>query len=360
MENKSKSRVLLVDSDSNIITSVSSLLASENYFVTAYRNADEAAARISEESFDIVLADVQMPGISGMELLENIHKQNPQLPVILLTEAPDFNVALEAIRRRAFDLIVKPFNSEYLLQALKRAVQHSTFMKLKDEYSNSLNNMLNEKMRELGTIRQQREDISSDLVGCLITVTEFQDNEAKIHGKRVGAFSELIALSMEMPTDFIRKLRISSQLHDIGKISIKDEILLKPGSLSSDEFETVKTHTTEGKKLLTGSSHPVLMMAESIALTHHEKWNGTGYPEGLKSDDIPMEGMIVTIADQYDVIRTKKNYKPALGHEEAMRIMTKGNERTSPEHFDPKILNAFIKVSPKLDAIYSSFKGYTY
>ncbi len=357
METKVKSRVLLVDRDPDIIASVSSLLAKEDYFVTSCSNAHEAAARISEESFDVVLADVQMPDISVMELLENIHKQSTQLPVILLTEVPDFNVALEAIRGRAFDLVVKPFNFEFLLQAVKRAVQHSTFIKLKDDYSHSLKNMVMEKTRELGNIRQQREDISKDLVGCLITVTEFQDNEAKIHGKRVGAFSELIALSMGMPMEFVRKLKISSQLHDIGKISIKDEILLKPGSLTSDEFEIVKTHTTEGKKLLTGSSHPVLMMAESIALSHHEKWNGTGYPEGLKSDDIPMEGRIVTIVDQYDVIRTQKTYKPALRHEEAVRIMTRGNERTSPEHFDPKILNAFIKISPKLDAIYNSFKG---
>jgi putative two-component system response regulator len=160
---------------------------------------------------------------------------------------------------------------------------------------------------------------------------------------------------MGMPSDFVQKIRISSQLHDIGKIGITDDILLKPGSLTSEELDIVKTHTTEGGKLLAGSFHPVIQMAESISLNHHERWDGTGYPAGSKMEDIPLEGRIVMIADQYDVIRTRKPYKSALGHEEAFKIITKGNERTSPKHFDPRVLDAFIELSPKLDALYDSY-----
>jgi putative two-component system response regulator len=309
MGTKGKSKILLVDDDSRVIASISSSLAKEGYFVTAYSDTNEAAATVKGEDFDVVLTDIQMPEIKGIDLLEKIHRINPQLPVILMTAYPD----------------------------------------------RSLENMVMEKTQELGLERRQTEGISRDLIGCLTKVAEFGDDEAKAHGTRVGLFSELISKSLGMPLDFVRNIRISSQLHDIGKIGITDNILLKPGSLTTEELEIVKTHTTEGRKLLTGSLHPALKMAESIALNHHERWNGTGYPEGLKMEDIPLEGRIVMIADQYDVIRTRKPYKSASGHEEAFKIITEGDGRTSPEHFDPQVLDAFIEVSPKLDELYNAY-----
>jgi putative two-component system response regulator len=355
MGTKGKSKILLVDDNSQVIASISSSLAKEGYFVTAYSDTNEAAATVKGEDFDVVLTDIQMPEIKGIDLLEKIHRINPQLPVILMTAYPDFNIALDAIRKKAFDIIIKPCNADYLVQAVKKAVQYNSYLKLKEDYRRSLENMVMEKTQELGLERRQTEGISRDLIGCLTKVAEFGDDEAKAHGTRVGLFSELISKSLGMPLDFVRNIRISSQLHDIGKIGITDNILLKPGSLTTEELEIVKTHTTEGRKLLTGSLHPALKMAESIALNHHERWNGTGYPEGLKMEDIPLEGRIVMIADQYDVIRTRKPYKSASGHEEAFKIITEGDGRTSPEHFDPQVLDAFIEVSPKLDELYNAY-----
>lgn len=351
-----KSKILLIDNDSQIITSVSSVLAKEGFFIHAFSNAEEASAKIMEEHYDVVLTDVGMPEISGIDLLEKTHKLKPQLPVILMTAYPDFNMAVEAVRRRVFDILLKPFPTDRLVEAIKRAVQYNSFLKLKKDYRRSLENMIVEKTRELGSTRKQADGFSTDLVGCLTAVAEFRDSEARLHGARVGAFSELIARSLGMSLDFSRKIKVSGQLHDIGKIHISNDILFKPAPLTAEELELVKRHTTEGKRLLAGSSHPVIQMAESIALNHHERWDGTGYPKGLKREDIPLEGRIVMIADQYDAIRSHKPYKQAIGHEEAVRILTQGNERTSPDHFDPQVLYSFIKLSRQFDLLYNSIK----
>jgi len=355
MGTKVKSRILLVDDSSDVIEYVSSMLAGEGYFVTAYSDTKAAAAAIKEENFDVVLTDIQMFEPTGIDLLEKAHRKNPQLPVILMTANPDFDTALEALRKKAFDIIIKPCNAEYLVEAVKRAAQYNSYLKLKEDYRRSLENIVMEKTEELGLQRRESEGISKDLTGCLATVAEFKDIAARIHGIRVGAFSALISKAMGMSFDFTRSIKISSQLHDIGKIGITDDILMKPGSLTTEELEIVKTHTTKGGKLLAGSLHPFVQMAESISLNHHERWDGSGYPKGLKMEDIPLEGRIVMIADQYDVIRTKKPYKPAIRHEEAFNIITRGNERTRPEHFDPQVLDAFIELSPKLDALYNSY-----
>ena len=205
------------------------------------------------------------------------------------------------------------------------------------------------------TSKRYSESLSSDIVKRLTAVAEFRDIEAGEHVSRIGLYAELIARRLGMPNDFVSTIKLASPLHDIGKIGIIDSILLKPGTLTPEEFEVIKTHTTSGERILSGSSHPVLQMASSIAVCHHEKWDGSGYPRGLKGKNIPLEGRIVALSDHYDAIRSRRTYKPSYSHEDAVRIITEGDQRTMPDHFDPDVLSVFFRNSREFLSIYNSY-----
>jgi len=156
-----------------------------------------------------------------------------------------------------------------------------------------------------------------------------------------------------MPGDFVEKITSASAMHDVGKIGVPDKILLKQGTLTPEEFEIMKTHTVIGEKILSGSVHPMIKMAASIARYHHEKWDGSGYPEGLKGMEIPIEARILTICDVYESLRSKRPYKGPFTHNNAFLIITQGDDKTSPESFDPDVLRAFIKVHRSFEEIFA-------
>jgi len=349
-------KIVLVDDDQYVLDSTATLLRISGIDVTAVDSGEKALAILATDRYDLVLTDVNMPVMTGIELLRRIREKDEELPVILMTAYAELNIAVSAVKEGAFDFIIKPYSPAHLIHAVEKGIRFGHLKELEKNYKSELEMTVAKRTQELAEALTQLRSMSEETIARLTNAAELRDEDTGKHISRIGIFAARLADALGADPDFVSNIRIASAMHDVGKIGIPDSVLLKEGPLTSVEFTLMKTHTVVGRKILAGSNFPMLQMAERIALSHHERWDGTGYPQGLKEAETPLEARIVMIVDQYDALRSKRVYKPAFSHEKTCSIILEGDGRTMPSHFQPEIHEAFRSVIADFEDIYEANK----
>ena len=282
---------------------------------------------------DIVMTDISMPVMNGLEMARAILELDDKANIIITSAHDESNYLLEAIEIGVKNYLLKPLEWDKVDATLQRCIE-------------SVRKARNARDRE----NHQTEEAFLYTITSLARAAEANDEDNGTHIQRVGEYSAVICRKMGFPKQLADAIALQSQLHDVGKIHVPPEILRKPGILTDEEMTLMRDHTVFGAKII--GSHPRMESAYSIALNHHERWDGSGYPSGLVGAEIPMDARIVAIADVYDALRNQRSYKPAFDHATACRTILEGDGRTEPSHFDPDLLNVFRKIDQELKDIY--------
>ncbi len=343
------SGVLVVD-DEHAARSVAGRILQSHYEVQFAADANEAREKLMGGRIDLMLCDIHLPGESGMELVESLlAREDDDLAVVMITGEDSPSTADRAFELGAYGYLVKPYRRGDLLITVSNALRRRQLEQQSRAYQRELEQDVVVKSLETehvrGLLRRSEESLERsrlETVHKLSLAVEMRDQVTGHHLSRMGAYCEEIARRMHLPDEICSIISLAAQMHDIGKIAIPDRILLKPGPLSEEERGTVETHAEIGKQILQGSESPILQLAESIAWTHHEKVDGSGYPRGIGDGEIPIEGRIAAVADVYDALTRDRPYRQAMPASQATTLMAENRGA----HFDPDVLDTFMHAVP--------------
>ena len=328
-------RIMIVDDEPGNVDLLKRVLERAGFHkLDSTNDPREAVALYVESRPDLILLDLHMPHLDGLAVMDRLNEivEASYLPILMLTGDISPEARRDALSRGAKDFVNKPFNADEVLLRI-RTLLETRFLYLQIQ---SQNQMLEAKVRER---TRELEAAQIEIIERLARAAEFRDDNTGQHTERVGQMAALLARELGLSDSEVSLIRRAAPLHDVGKIGIPDSILLKLGKLTSAEFELVKTHTTIGARILSGSRFALLRMAEEIAFSHHEQWDGRGYA-GLVGHQIPLAGRIVTVADVFDALTQKRPYKAAWPVEEAVAEI----ERQRGRQFDPDVVDAFLRI----------------
>ena len=341
-----EANVMVVDDvEANIKILVESL--SDEYYVSVAMDGESALEYIADNPPDIILLDIMMPGMDGYEVCEKV-KRNPatrNIPVIFLTALTDEQDESRGLDLGAVDYIAKPFNPGLVKARIRNQLE------LK-RYRDELEKIVSERTRKLKATFESLKNASLDTIRRLTRAAEYKDEDTGAHILRMSYYSAAIARELGLSEKIVESILYAAPMHDIGKIGIPDRILLKPGKLHADEWVIMKQHTVIGGEILEGSRAGIVRLGTVIAITHHEKWDGSGYPKGLSGKQIPLVGRIVALSDVFDALTSKRPYKEPFSLEKSYKIIKEG----CGTHFDPDVVHAFFSVEDEIIDIKEKFK----
>jgi len=327
-----------VDDEEAIREVVCSLLEAKHYECASMSNGRLAQAYLESHPIDLVLSDMMMPEMDGPKLVEWLRVYDPDIPVIMVTAMHDIGTALEAIRRGAYDYILKPFEKDQLYLGVRRALEHRRLLLENRNYQRNLEKLVEERTSQLKGALEQLEQSYDDTLEALGGALDLKDAETEGHCRRVTAFTIAIAKAMKVDPAQLPQIARAAFLHDIGKMAIPDQILRKPGPLTAEEREIMRTHCEIGYNMVTRI--PFLREAAQIVLSHQEYFDGSGYPRGLKREEIPLGARIFAVADAVDAMISDRPYRKALSIDHAREEV----QRCSGSQFDPAVVEVFLSM----------------
>jgi len=330
--------ILVVDDEPHVADILAKHLHVEGYATCTAENAREALGKIRQEEYSLLLSDIRMPGMSGLELLKEARSIAPDMAVVMVTAVLDRETAVEALRSGAYDYVVKPFDLDDVTLSIKRALEKRRLVLENRDYQLNLEKKVEERTRELAHKSREIRELSLNAIKALVFALEAKHKHTEGHSRRVAAHAAGIAAEMGLPQDDIDRIELAGLLHDIGKIGIRDSILNKAGPLTEEEFEHVKTHPLVAERIL----HPIDELNGIVECVkhEHERWDGSGYPDGLKGDEIPLGARIIAVADVFDALTSARAYRGAYKIKPALEMMRGGRG----SHFAPEVLDAFLNM----------------